>query len=383
MKVVSFFESIKIWWWVEKVQAGLSVWLVDLWYEFIHLVLKDKSPKNEYKWKIVSLNEEFIFGFWFKKIISLFLLWHKVAKWSNKEKVDVIIWQWDFFYMVIWVSKLLFWNRSKCIWVVHTTIWIWPWYIKKILIYLLKRLDKIVLISKEEYNTFINIYWFKKENLELIYNSIDLEQIELKLQEKLPEKYKSLFDDSKFTFINVWRLTHQKNQKLLLQAFDLVNNKYKNTQLIILWDWELKDELYKFRDSLNSKNDIYFLWNQENIFPFLKKSDCFVLSSQFEGFWLVLTESMAIWLPIISTNCPTWPSEILNWEMKISDLQITENAVLVPYNCNTEEFLVKAMEKIYLDQNLRKNLSENNISRVKDFDKEEIMKKWKRVIDNL
>lgn len=376
MKIVSFFESIKIWWWVEKVQANLSIWLVEQWYDFTHLILEDRTTRNDYKWKIVSLNEKFIFWFGIKKIISLFRLWYKVAKYCKNEKVDVIIWQWDFFYMVVSLSKILFWNKSKCIWVVHTTIWIWPNYIKNILIFLLKKLDKIVLISKEEYNIFVNTYWFTSNKLEIIYNSIDLEKIDSLKNEEVKDFY-----FNKFTFINIWRLTYQKWQDRLIKSFAKFNKVYPETQLIILWDWELKNEYINLINNLNNKN-IYLLWNKENVYKYLNNSDCFVLSSNFEGFWLVLIEAMACHIPIISTDCPSWPIEILNWNNNITDLQITENAILVPYKNNTEKYLFEAMENIYLDENLKIKLSENNIQRVKDFDVINIMKKWKSIIDN-
>lgn len=360
MKIVSFFESIKIWWWVEKVQANLSIWLVEKWYDFIHLVLDDKSPRNNYKWKIFSLNEKFIFWLWFKKIILLFHLWYKVSKYCKKEQVDVIIWQWDFFYMVVSLSKILFWNKSKCIWSIHTTIWIWPNYIKNILIFLLKKLDKIILISNEEYNTFINIYWFDKVKLELIYNSIDIKKIDLLKNEEVID-----FNFNKFTFINIWRLTYQKWQDNLIKAFDRFNKKYPETQLIILWDWELKKEYTYLINNLNNKN-LYLLWNKDNVYKYLNKSDCFVLSSRFEGFWLVLIEAMSCNLPIISTKCPSGPIEILWWNY-YDKYEKLENIILIE-NDNID-FLEKSFIDIYNTKkqkykyDLEKFLFETNIEK--------------------
>lgn len=377
-KIASLFASLKIWWWVEKVQANLSIWLADLWYDFYHILCEDLWPKNDYKWKIISLNSPFILWFWPKKILSLFKNAYNVVKICKKEKIEVLIWQWDYFFMISGLVKLL-WFKWKNIAVIHTTIWIWPKYLNLLLRLLLSFHNKIVLISKEEYNTFLNEYNFKKEKLELIYNSIDILRINELKNEKVDE---IVFD--KFTFINIGRLTLQKGQDKLLKAFDLFNQKYHNSQLIILWDWELKQNYLDFKSSLKSWKNINFLWNKENVYKYLAKSNCFVLSSNFEGFWLVLLDSMACSLPIISTNCPSWPSEILNLKNNnILELEITENAILLPYNYNTEEFLFEAMEKIFLDENLKITLSKNNLERVKNFDMITIMNKWKNLIDNL
>lgn len=380
MKIVSFFESLKIGGWVEQIQATIWSGLFEQWHDVIYLVMQDHSPRNTYKGRIMSLDEEFIFGFWLQKIFSLFRLGHKVAQFCKNEQVDIIIGHGDFFYMAVAISKWLFWNRAKCIGVVHTTISIWPIFIRKALIFLLKQVDKVILISKQEYTTFLDTYWFQLNKIEMIYNSIDLDSIDEKCKEHLPKEFESLFSKKKFTFINIGRLTHQKNQKLLLKSFNELNVQYPKTQLIILWDWELRNELTNFTNTLSAKNNIHFLWNQSNIYPFLEHSDCFVLSSLFEGFWLVLVESMAVWKPIISTNCPSGPVEILSWVAWIN-YQVTKNAIICENN--NSECLIFAMKEILLNERLRMLLSQQNLDRGKDFDTKCILRQWNELMKNV
>lgn len=372
MKIVSFFESLKIGWWVEKVQATVGTGLSDQWHEIIYLVLEDRKPRNTHKWRIMSLDEPFILGFGIMKIIALFRLGKKVANFCRIEQVDVILGQWDFFFMVVAMSKWIFNNKSKCIGVVHTTIGIWPIYVTKILIFLLKKLDKVILISHKEYNTFINEYWFTKWQLQIIYNSINTEEISLKSTELVPTEYTNLFNNSKFTYINIGRMTDQKNQSLLLDAFDKINSIYPNTQLIILGDGELKKTLEQQRINLSAAFDIHFLGNQANVFPFLKESDCFVLSSKFEGFPMVLLEvAYCASCPIISTNCPTGPNELISKEF------------LVNFSEDITQELAYKMEEIYLwklsiPQAILKNKEKSLL-----FDDKKIKKKWKRYISAL
>ena len=91
----------------------------------------------------------------------------------------------------------------------------------------------------------------------------------------------------------------------MVKTFIKLNEKYKNIQLIILWDWGEKTNLQKI-----ANNNVYFLWNQGNVFKFLNKSDCFLLTSKSESFSIAILEAMACNLPIISTRTQ-WPSEIL------------------------------------------------------------------------
>lgn len=375
-KIASLFASLKVWWWVEKVQANLSIWLTDLWYDFYHILSEDIWTKNDYKWKIISLNSPFILWFWFKKILSLFVNAFKITQICKKEKIEVLIWQGDYFFMLSWLVKLL-WFSWKTIAVVHTTIWIWPKQINLLLRFFLKLHDKIILISKEEYHTFLNEYKFDKSKLEIIYNSIDILKIDRLKDEKVED-----INFNKFTFINIGRLTYQKWQDNLIKAFDKFNQKYNNSQLIILWDWELKEKYNNLILSLKSWNNIHLLGNKKNVYSYLSKSDCFVLSSNFEGFPIVLIETISLWIPIISTDCKTWPKELLNLDndfFNIEKIKKTKYWYLVWLGTNTVENLFSAMEEYYLKQNISYNFLEiRNF-----FSIDENVNKWNNVLKNI
>ena len=370
-KIASLFASLKNWWGVEKVQANLSIELTNLWYDFYHILCENILPNNKYKWEIISLNKPFVSWFWIKKITSLFVDTYSIVQICKKKKIDILIWQWDFFFMVSGLSKL-FWFKWKTIAVVHTTIGIRNKFINFVLKLFLKLHDSIILISEEEYMTFVDDYKFKKEHLKVIHNFVDFPAVnELKQsQEKISDVS---FD--KFTFINIGRLTYQKWQERLLKAFDKFHREYPNSQLIILWDWELKPKYEKLRKDLLSWKDIHLMGNKKNIHSYLLNSHCFVLSSYFEGFPLVLLEAISSEIPIISTNCPTWPTEILNWERDISEMLITQQGILVPFKIDTEQCLYEAMKIMYLQKETAMNFIHNNQSKLKEFSKEKVIKK--------
>jgi glycosyltransferase involved in cell wall biosynthesis len=136
--------------------------------------------------------------------------------------------------MVVAISKWLYRNPAKCIGIVHTTISIWHPIIKNILIFLLKKLDHIVLISHAEKSIFVEKYGFLDSECTVIYNSIDEQEVQEKKKLPLPEQYAHIFQNEKYNFINIGRLTYQKNHALLLDAFEEVHKIYPETQLIIL-----------------------------------------------------------------------------------------------------------------------------------------------------
>ena len=78
---------------------------------------------------------------------------------------------------------------------------------------------------------------------------------------------------------------------------------------------------------------------KENPFSYLSRSDVFVLSSISEGFSNVLVEAMACGCPVVSTDCPTGPGEILDrgkygYLVPVGDPTAMAEAVLEVLNGN-------------------------------------------------
>ncbi len=68
----------------------------------------------------------------------------------------------------------------------------------------------------------------------------------------------------------------------------------------------------KLISDLNIGNRVWLPGHQENPYKFMAKADLFVLSSLWEGCPNVLIEAMALGIPVVSTDCPSGPREILN-----------------------------------------------------------------------
>lgn len=132
-----------------------------------------------------------------------------------------------------------------------------------------------------------------------------------------------LKSNNQINIISVGRLEKQKNFDMLIDAFELINSKYKETRLHIYGEGSLMDHLQK---KINRKDlkDIAILHgrsiNYEEIYG---SADIYVLSSDFEGMPNTLLEAMSVGIPCVSTNCPTGPSDI------ITD---RKNGFLVPVN---------------------------------------------------
>ncbi len=197
-------------------------------------------------------------------------------------------------------------------------------------------------------------------NVQTIYNMFDLDAITNASQESIE------LEKDRFTFITVGRLDRGKNHKMLIEA--LFKAKI-DADLWIVGEGPIKGELQQYVNKLNLQDRVKFLGKKSNPFAYMTKCDAFVFGSTNEGFPNVLVEALACRLPVISTDCPSGPAEILQDEF----------GILVPNK--DVEAMSEAMKSIYFDANLREKLQSRAIQRAEQFSVDKIMPKWIEVIE--
>ena len=109
------------------------------------------------------------------------------------------------------------------------------------------------------------------------------------------------------TLVNVGRLTYQKDQGHLIDAVA----QLPGVQLLLIGQGPDEEALRKQVHRLGLSERVHFALWQDNPYALMAECAAFVLSSRYEGFGVVLIEAMALGLPVISTDCPDGPSEIL------------------------------------------------------------------------
>ena len=173
--------------------------------------------------------------------------------------------------------------------------------------------NKIYMVtcpSEETKKNLIKFNIFSEEKLKVIYDPIlDIKEIQRKSNYKIE---KSLPNEKKY-FLNIGRLTKQKNQALLIHVFSkLVKNNY-NLNLYIAGDGEEKKILKKMILDKQVQNNIFLLGYCQNIFPLIKNSLAVISTSLWEDPGAVMIESAYCNKLVISSNCPNGPEEFLNY----------------------------------------------------------------------
>ena len=140
-----------------------------------------------------------------------------------------------------------------------------------------------------------------------IYNPFDAHLIKKKIKKKVSFNF---FKKGYLNFINIGRLTHQKNQILLLRLFKLIGKQIKY-KLLIIGKGKKKQQLQNFINKNKLQKNIKLLHYKINPYPYLNKAHIFILSSLYEGLPNVLLEAQYLKKLTLSSNCPTGPREIL------------------------------------------------------------------------
>ena len=111
--------------------------------------------------------------------------------------------------------------------------------------------------------------------------------------------------------LSVGRLSPEKNFGLLIHAFAGLGGAGQAARLVIVGDGPQRQALQKLIEELGLGARVRLLGAVANPLPYMRRSKLFVLPSLFEGFGNVLIEAMACGTPVVSTDCPVGPREIL------------------------------------------------------------------------
>lgn len=108
--------------------------------------------------------------------------------------------------------------------------------------------------------------------------------------------------------IHVGKFKPQKNHLGLIEAYAKSSMQYP---LVLLGTGGEMQKCKELVNELNISDKVIFQGFCPNPYPYIKNATAMVLSSHFEGFGIVIAESLALGVPVISTDCPSGPAELL------------------------------------------------------------------------
>ncbi|NJR50923.1 MAG: glycosyltransferase [Leptolyngbyaceae cyanobacterium CSU_1_3] len=176
--------------------------------------------------------------------------------------------------------------------------------------WLYPRSDELVAASKGTAEDLALITDLPLERIRVIYNPVVTPEVLEKSQEPIAHPW--FLPGEPPVILGVGRLVNQKDFFNLIKAFAQVR-RARSARLMILGEGEQRSQLEQLARELKLDNDIALPGFVENPYAYMAKASVFALSSKYEGFGNVVAEAMATGTPVVSTDCPSGPAEILDY----------------------------------------------------------------------
>lgn len=263
--------------------------------------LKDASKKVN----IVNLNTSRVLS----SIVPL-------SKYLRREKPDAILSAMNYVNIITVIAQIISGSNTKVVLSEHGNLTESKknlGHIKSLIITSLMRWaytkpHAIVAVSDGVGDALVNELKIDRSKITTIYNPIFSENLIERSTELVSHSW--LNENSTPLILAVGRLTPQKDFATLIHAFKKVIKK-KDCNLIILGEGRLRPELEELVKDLDLQDNVQLPGFVNNPYAWMSSADLFVLSSIHEGFGNVIVEAMACGTPVVSTDCNSGPSEIL------------------------------------------------------------------------
>jgi len=169
--------------------------------------------------------------------------------------------------------------------------------------------DEIVSVSAGVADDLAQSTAVPRESMTVIVNPVITPEVERAAQAE-PEHPWLAEGENVPVVLGIGRLTYQKNFQLLINAFSKLASDTP-ARLVILGEGEDRDDLEQQVESLGLTNWVDLPGFVQNPYAFMRKASLFALSSRYEGLPTVLIEALFCGAPVVSTDCPSGPREIL------------------------------------------------------------------------
>lgn len=232
--------------------------------------------------------------------------------------------------------------------------------------YLLSRPQGIIVSSRGVGEDLVEKFSVSRQKVVVIPNGIDLGRVrDLSLMS--PDGLNTY--EGK-TVVTACRLCPNKDFETLIRAVGQIQRSLK-CRLVIVGEGQHRSAILDYVNK-HQVEDVVLAGFHENPYPIIKLADVFVLSSFFEGFGNVIVEAMALGIPVVASNCPSGPAEIIEDGV---------NGYLVPVR--SHEALAERIADLFGSAELSCAISEEGRKRSEYFSSSSMVESYSNLFNEL
>lgn len=166
-----------------------------------------------------------------------------------------------------------------------------------------KNSDKLIFQCQYMAEDYIAETGVTPKSYQVIYNPVNIEKAQHLKKEP---------NTAKQDFVAIGRLSAQKDYDTLINAFDLLINKYNKKYVVrILGEGDLRNPLQEKISEKKLMRNVILEGFTPNPYSYLQNSKALISTSLFEGFSNVIVEALCIGVPVIASDCPGANAEVL------------------------------------------------------------------------
>lgn len=272
------------------------------------------------------------------------------------------------------------------------------WLRTRILIpWLYPKADLVVAVNHGIARELLTQYSLKEGRIITIGNFYDPEEVMRLASVSREKNLERLYMDP--VLITTGRLAPEKGLISLIRVFHGLKTRNQNLRLIIVGDGPQKEEIISTCRQLHldvcegygfvNLPDVLLLGVQPNVFMYLKGASLYLMNSSSEGFPNGLSEAMICRVPVVSSDCPYGPREILApafpFTATISEPYHSPNGILMPMIKSEEdiELWIKTLFDLLERKEMLLQLAEKGYERMGNFDQRSVVSQWLHVLDDV
>lgn len=183
------------------------------------------------------------------------------------------------------------------------------WAVHELVPHLYPAADRIIAVSEGVADSIVARMSVDREDVSVLHNPIDVQSVRERAREPVDHEWFESDDSEVILFVG--RIEQQKDLETWLHAFKRVYDRNPRVRGIIAGQGSQRYDVQELADQLDIADVVSVPGYVENPYGYMRRASLFLLSSRYEGLPTVLIEALACGCPVVATDCPSGPREIL------------------------------------------------------------------------